>query len=50
MVRDMDMLPVKAPAESKGGRDLIEPVAMIPGDRASRPIAVGNCAYLGKAV
>jgi len=43
LVRDMVLVKVKAPSESKSKYDWFDVVASIPGDRAFRPIAEGGC-------
>ncbi|MBR0873296.1 ABC transporter substrate-binding protein [Bradyrhizobium tropiciagri] len=43
LVRDMYLLQVKAPQESKEPWDIFKVVARIPGDEAYRPMAEGRC-------
>lgn len=43
LVRDMYLLQVKAPAESKEPWDVFKILARIPGDEAYRPMADGKC-------
>ena len=43
VVRDMYLLQVKAPQESKGRWDYMKVVATIPGDEAFRPMSEGGC-------
>lgn len=43
LVRDMYLLQAKAPAESKGERDLAKVAAVIPGDQAYRPLSEAGC-------
>jgi branched-chain amino acid transport system substrate-binding protein len=43
LVRDMYLLQVKTPAESKEPWDLFKILARIPGDEAYRPMAEGQC-------
>jgi branched-chain amino acid transport system substrate-binding protein len=43
VVRDMYLLQVKTPAESKGEWDLARVAATIPGDQAFRPMSEGGC-------
>ena len=43
VVRDMYLLQVKAPQESKGRWDYMKLVATIPGDEAFRPMSEGGC-------
>ena len=43
VIRDMYLMQVKAPDESKGEWDLARIVATIPGDQAFRPLAEGGC-------
>jgi branched-chain amino acid transport system substrate-binding protein len=42
-IHSMYLMEVKAPAESKGGWDLLKVVAAIPGEQAFRPEREGNC-------
>jgi branched-chain amino acid transport system substrate-binding protein len=43
VVRDMYLLQIKTPAESKDEWDLMKYVATIPGDQAFRPLDAGGC-------
>ena len=43
VIRDMYLMQVKAPEESKGEWDLAKIVATIPGDQAFRPLHEGGC-------
>src|SRR3546814_5402749 len=43
VVRDMYLVEVKKPSESKGPWDYYKVLATIPGDEAYRPMAEGNC-------
>ena len=43
LVRDMYLLQVKAPEESKGPWDYMKVVATIPGEEAFRPVSEGGC-------
>jgi branched-chain amino acid transport system substrate-binding protein len=43
VIRDMYLVQVKTPQESKGEWDLLKLVATIPGDEAFRPLAEGGC-------
>jgi branched-chain amino acid transport system substrate-binding protein len=46
MVHDVYLVQLKTPAESKGPDDLSKLIATIPGDKAFRPMAEGNCPYI----
>jgi branched-chain amino acid transport system substrate-binding protein len=46
MVHDVYLVQVKTPSESKSEWDLLKVVAKIPGERAFRPMADGNCPAL----
>ena len=48
MVHDVYVVQVKSPAESKGEWDLLKQVAVIPGDKAFRPISEGGCPAFDK--
>jgi branched-chain amino acid transport system substrate-binding protein len=48
MVHDVYLVQVKKPSESKGPEDLAKLLAVIPGDKAFRPMAEGGCPYLAK--
>jgi len=48
VVRDMYLMQVKTPEESKGEWDLARIVATIPGDQAFRPLAEGGCPLVKK--
>jgi branched-chain amino acid transport system substrate-binding protein len=43
VLRDMSLLQVKKPEESKGAWDYVKIIDTIPGDKAFRPLADGNC-------
>ena len=43
LVRDMYLLQVKTPEESKGPWDYMKVVATIPGEEAFRPLSEGGC-------
>jgi branched-chain amino acid transport system substrate-binding protein len=43
VIRDMYLMQVKKPEESKGEWDLARIVSTIPGDQAFRPLAEGGC-------
>ena len=43
MVHQMFLAQVKTPAESKGGWDLFEILAEVPGEQAFRPMGEGGC-------
>jgi hypothetical protein len=43
---DVYLVQIKSPAESKGEWDLFKLVAVIPGDKAFRPLAEGGCPTL----
>ncbi len=43
LIRDLYLMQVKTPAESKGEWDLAKVVATIPGDQAFRPLAESKC-------
>lgn len=48
MVHDMYLMQVKSPQESKGAWDLLKQVAVIPGDKAFRPLDAGSCPLVSK--
>jgi branched-chain amino acid transport system substrate-binding protein len=48
VIRDMYLMQVKTPAESKGEWDMAKIVAVIPGDQAFRPLAEGGCPLIKK--
>ena len=48
VVRDMYLLQVKTPAESKAPWDFYKVVATVPGDQAFRPLAEGGCPLVAK--
>ncbi|MGA0594559.1 ABC transporter substrate-binding protein [Enterovirga sp. CN4-39] len=48
VVRDMYLLQVKTPDESKGPWDFYKVVATVPGEQAFRPMAEGGCALVAK--
>ncbi len=48
VIRDMYLMQVKTPEESKGGWDLTKSVATVPGSEAFRPLADGECPLVGK--
>ncbi len=43
VIRNIYLLQVKTPAESKSKYDFYNLLATIPGDQAFRPLAEGNC-------
>jgi branched-chain amino acid transport system substrate-binding protein len=43
VIRDMYLLQVKSPEESKGPWDYMKVISTIPGDQAFRPLAEGGC-------
>jgi branched-chain amino acid transport system substrate-binding protein len=43
VIRDMYLMQVKTPEESKGEWDLVKMVATVPGEQAFRPLADGGC-------
>jgi branched-chain amino acid transport system substrate-binding protein len=49
VVRDMYLLEVKSPAESKEPWDYVKVVATVPGDQAYRPLDQGGCPLVKKA-
>jgi len=48
VIRDMYLMQVKTPEESKGEWDLAKIVATIPGEQAFRPLAEGGCPLVKK--
>jgi len=48
VIRDMYLMQVKTPEESKSDWDLAKIVATIPGDQAFRPLAEGGCPLVKK--
>ena len=48
VIRDMYLMQVKTPEESKGEWDLTKSVATVPGNEAFRPLAEGDCPLVGK--
>ncbi|MET4702013.1 branched-chain amino acid transport system substrate-binding protein [Constrictibacter sp. MBR-5] len=48
VVRDMYLVQVKTPAESKGPWDYYKILTTIPGDEAFRPLADGGCPFVKK--
>jgi len=46
MVHDVYLVQIKSPAESRGEWDLLKLVAVIPGDKAFRPLEGGGCPAL----
>ena len=48
VIRDMYLMQVKTPEESKGEWDLTKSVATVPGNDAFRPLADGDCPLVGK--
>jgi len=48
VIRDMYLMQVKTPEESKGEWDLARIVGTIPGDQAFRPLAEGGCPLVKK--
>ena len=48
VIRDMYLMQVKKPEESKGEWDLARIVSTIPGDQAFRPLAEGGCPLVKK--
>ena len=46
LVRDMVLVKVKQPSESKSKYDWFEVIAQIPGERAFRPISEGGCPHV----
>jgi branched-chain amino acid transport system substrate-binding protein len=48
VIRDMYLMQVKTPEESKSPWDLAKIVATVPGNEAFRPLAEGGCPLVGK--
>ena len=48
VIRPIQVLQVKAPADSKGAWDLARIVATVPGDKAFRPLAESDCPLVRK--
>ena len=48
VIRDMYLMQVKTPEESKGEWDLAKIVATVPGNEAFRPLDEGGCPLAGK--
>ncbi len=48
VIRDMYLMQVKTPGESKGEWDLAKIVATVPGNEAFRPLSEGGCPLVGK--
>ncbi len=48
VIRDMYLMQVKTPEESKGEWDLAKIIATVPGNEAFRPLAEGDCPLVGK--
>ncbi len=48
VIRDMYLMQVKSPEESKGEWDLAKIIATIPGDQAFRPLQEGGCPLVKK--
>ena len=48
VIRDMYLMQVKTPEESKGAWDLAKIVATVPGNEAFRPLSEGGCPLVGK--
>jgi branched-chain amino acid transport system substrate-binding protein len=48
VIRDMYLMQVKTPEESKGEWDLAKIIATVPGNEAFRPLADGGCPLVGK--
>ena len=46
LVRDMYLLQVKSPSESRGGFDYYKLLSTIPGEKAFRPLGEGGCALV----
>ena len=45
VLRDFYLFEAKAPAESKGGWDVMKPLRKIAGDEAFRPLSEGECPF-----
>ena len=48
VIRDMYLMQVKTPEESKGPWDLAKIIATVPGDEAFRPLSDGACPLVKK--
>jgi branched-chain amino acid transport system substrate-binding protein len=48
VIRDMYLMQVKTPEESKGEWDLAKIIATVPGKEAFRPLNEGGCPLVGK--
>ncbi len=48
VIRDMYLMQVKTPEESKGDWDLVKMVATVPGEQAFRPLSEGGCPLVSK--
>jgi branched-chain amino acid transport system substrate-binding protein len=48
VIRDMYLMQVKTPEESKADWDLVKMVATVPGDQAFRPLGEGGCPLVSK--
>jgi branched-chain amino acid transport system substrate-binding protein len=48
VIRDMYLMQVKTPEESRAEWDLAKIVATIPGDQAFRPLSEGGCPLVKK--
>jgi branched-chain amino acid transport system substrate-binding protein len=48
VIRDMYLMQVKTPEESKGEWDLAKIIATVPGNEAFRPLAEGDCPLVAK--
>ena len=48
VIRDMYLMQVKTPEESKGDWDLVKMVATVPGEQAFRPLSEGACPLVSK--
>jgi branched-chain amino acid transport system substrate-binding protein len=48
VIRDMYLMQVKTPDESKGEWDLAKIVGTIPGEQAFRPLSEGGCPLIRK--
>ena len=49
MVHSVFLMQVKTPAESKGPEDLVKLLAVVPGNKAFRPMDQGHCPYIKEA-
>jgi len=50
VMRPMNLVQVKTPAQSRSRYDLYNTVAEIPADKVWRPMAQGGCPFIGKSV